>query len=275
MHNYLNESKEAILYSSFELKGFEALVKIFRTLRGEGGCPWDREQNHKTLRGNLLEETYEVLEALDEGESKKLCEELGDLLMQVVFHAQIAAEAGEFDIGDVIQGINQKLIHRHPHVFGAFRVKDVGEVVTNWEVLKHEERGKGKSFIVGVPEEMPALVYSQEIQRRAAAVGFDWEKVDDIVNKLAEEVGELRRVRSKKRQSDEFGDILFTLANVGRRIGIDLEASLREANRRFSRRFMRMEELARERGLDFSNLPLSEQDKLWEEVKKRENRSKG
>lgn len=256
------------MYPSQDLRKFETLVAIFRRLRGEGGCPWDREQTHETLRVYLLQETYEVLEALDEGDARKLCEELGDLLMQVVAHAQIAAESGEFDIGDVTHGINKKLIRRHPHVFGSVGVRNAGEVVQRWEELKHEEHGKDKSIVSGVPKELPALTYSQEIQRRVAVAGFDWEKVSDIIDKLVEEVKELKEAENKKRQSEEFGDLLFTLANIARRMDIDLETSLREMNHRFYRRFTRMEALARERGLEFSKLPLSEQDKLWDEAKK-------
>jgi len=255
------------LFSSDRLKKFETLVQIFQKLRGEGGCPWDKKQTHRSLRENLLEETYEVLSALDEGNAVKLREELGDLLMQIVFHAQIASENGDFNIGDVVAGINKKLIHRHPHVFGKVKVKDADEVVVNWEELKHEERPKDESILSGVPKDMPALAQSQGLQRRAATAGFDWKNIDDIIGKLVEEVEEIKKARGKKRQSEEFGDVLFTLANVARRMDIDLETALRETNGKFQRRFAKMEELARKRGLEFSKLPLSEQDKLWDEAK--------
>ncbi|MFH0847518.1 MAG: nucleoside triphosphate pyrophosphohydrolase [Chloroflexota bacterium] len=255
------------MFSPDELRGFATLVAIFARLRAEGGCPWDREQTHRSLRSNLLEETYEVLEALDEGDSKKLREELGDLLMQIVFHARIAEEDGEFELGDVIEGINKKLIYRHPHVFGKTRVKDAGEVVHNWEELKHRAKGEKSSILSGVPKEMPSLAYGEAIQRRAATAGFDWKEAQDIVDKLVEEVKELQSAKGKKRQSEEFGDLLFTLVNIARRMGIDPETALRETNRKFYRRFTRMEELARERGKDFSKLSLEEQDRLWEEAK--------
>ncbi len=258
------------MFTPEKMRQFQTLVDIFDRLRGEGGCPWDREQTHRSIRENLLQETHEVLEALDEDNARKLCEELGDLLMQIVFHARIASEYGEFNIGDVIEGINKKLIYRHPHVFGDVKVKNSGEVVQNWEELKHKEKGKEESVVSGVPKELPALTYSQEIQRRAATAGFDWKDAGDIMAKLVEEVGELKEAGSKKQQEAEFGDIMFTLVNVARRMDIDLETALRETNLKFYRRFIKMEELARERGLEFSRLPLSEQDKLWEEAKRSE-----
>jgi tetrapyrrole methylase family protein/MazG family protein len=250
------------------LSRFDALVEIIATLRAPDGCPWDRKQTHASLRENLLSECYEVLEALDGGDADKLCEELGDLLMQIVLHAQIAAEAGEFEIGEVIEGINKKLIHRHPHVFGSKKVKDAEEVIHNWEELKKDERGEGVSMLESVPKEMPALGYAHEIQRRAAWVGFDWEDIGGIIDKLAEEVGEFQRAKTEERKAEEFGDLLFTLANIALRMGIDAESALREANKRFYKRFSYMEELCRKRGLKFAELSFDEQNKLWEEAKK-------
>ena len=252
------------------LRQFDTLVNIVAKLRSPDGCPWDREQTHASLKGNLLEECYEVLEALDEADKDKLCGELGDLLMQVVFHAQIATEDGEFELGDVIQGINSKLIYRHPHVFGSVKVRGSGEVLANWEALKKEERGSEASMLDNVPRQMPALSYSQEIQDRVARVGFDWADIDGIIDKLAEEVGEFKRADSPERKAGEFGDLLFTLANIARRMGIDLEVALRQANQRFYRRFSGMEALCRQRGLDFSKLTFDEQNALWEEVKRAE-----
>ena len=248
---------------------FATLVDIIARLRGSDGCPWDRKQTHSSLRENLLQECYEVLEALDEGDSKKLCHELGDLLMQVVLHAQIATEAGEFELGDVINSINTKLIHRHPHVFGSLKVKDADEVLVNWEALKKEERGTDTSMLSHVPREMPALSYSQEIQERVARVGFDWEDIGGVIDKLAEEVGEFKQADSQEEKEREFGDLMFTLANIARRLGVDLESALREANRRFYRRFSCMEELCRQRGVNFADLSFDEQNALWEEAKKR------
>jgi tetrapyrrole methylase family protein/MazG family protein len=252
-----------------DLSQFEALVEIIATLRAPDGCPWDWKQTHASLRGSLLSECYEVLEALDEGNAEKLRAELGDLLLQIVLQSQIAAEAGEFDIGEVIEGINQKLIHRHPHVFGSKKVKDAEEVAVNWEELKNEEREPGASIMESVPGEMPALGYSQEVQRRAAHVGFDWEDISGIIEKLAEEVGELKEAESQSEKASEFGDLLFTLANIALRMGIDAEAALREANKRFYRRFSYMEELCRKRGLNFAELSFDEQNKLWAKAKKK------
>ncbi len=251
-----------------DLSQFTALVDIIARLRAPDGCPWDKKQTHASLRQNLLEECYEVLEALDEGNAGKLCGELGDLLMQVVLHTQIAAEAGEFELGDVVNSITTKLIHRHPHVFGSKKVKNAEEVALNWEELKQEERG-GTSILASAPKQMPALGYSQEIQRRVAQVGFDWEDIDGVIEKLTEEISELRRADSQERKAQEFGDLLFTLANIARRLGIDLEAALRQANQRFYRRFSYMEEICRQRGLNFGELSFDDQNALWEEAKRK------
>jgi tetrapyrrole methylase family protein/MazG family protein len=252
-----------------DLSRFSALVDIIARLRAPDGCPWDRKQTHASLRENLLSECYEVLEALDEGDAAKLRDELGDLLMQVVLHAQIASEAGEFGLGEVIMGINTKLIHRHPHIFGSKKVKDAEEVALNWEELKEEEREPGTSILESVPRPMPALGYSQEVQRRAAYLGFDWEEDGGVIDKLAEEVSEFRKADTEKEKAREFGDLLFTLANIARRMGIDLEAALREANRRFYERFTYMEAACRQRGLNFGELSFDEQNALWEEAKKK------
>ena len=258
--------KGVILSLPEDLSRFTALVDIIARLRAPDGCPWDKEQTHASLREDLLEECYEVLEALDEGNSGKLCEELGDLLMQVVLHTQIAAEAGEFEMGDVLSSINTKLIHRNPYIFGSKKVKDAEEVAHNWEELKQEERGD-TSMLASAPKQMTALGYSQEIQHRVAQVGFDWEDIDGVIEKLVEEVGELKRADGKERKAEEFGDLLFTLANIARRLGIDLEAALREANRRFYRRFTYMEEVCRQRGLNLGELPFDDQNALWDEAK--------
>lgn len=251
-----------------DLSQFAALVDIIARLRAPGGCPWDKKQTHVSLRRNMLEECYEVLDALDEGSPGKLCEELGDLLMQIVFHIQIATEEGEFELGDVLKSINTKLIHRHPHVFGSLKVKDAEEVAANWEALKQEEKGEDVSLLDSVPGQMPALGYSQEIQHRAARLGFDWEDVDGVIEKLVEEVGELKQAGSQEERAAEFGDLLFTLSNIARRMGIDLEVALRQTNRRFYRRFTCMEDACRRRGLSFSELSFDEQNALWAEAKR-------
>jgi MazG family protein len=185
---------------------FDELVAIIARLRGPGGCPWDREQTHSSLKGNLTEEAYEVLDAIDRGDMQDLCEELGDVLLQVVLHAQIARDDGGFEIRDVIRGISTKLIHRHPHVFGDAQATDAQQVIAHWETLKREE-GKG-SLLSGLPKDMPALSYAQAVQRRVARVGFDWEEVKDVVHKLAEEVAEFEEAVEHQRKVEEFGDIL-------------------------------------------------------------------
>ena len=252
-----------------ELDRFNTLVNIIARLRSPGGCPWDRKQTHASLRSALLGECYEVLEALDEGDAEKLGDELGDLLLQIVLHAQIATEAGEFELKDVINNINTKLINRHPHIFGSAKVKDAEEVAHNWEVLKQGERGRDVSMLENVPGQMPALSYSQEIQRRVARVGFDWEDIEGVIDKLVEEVGEFKQVESQERREQEFGDLLFTLVNVARRLGVDSESALRGANRRFYRRFTCMEEVCRQRGVNLADLSFDEQNALWEEAKKK------
>ena len=251
-----------------DLDKFDTLVSIIARLRAPDGCPWDRQQTHKSLRENLLSECYEVLEALDNGDATKLCEELGDLLLQIVLHAQIAADDGEFELKDVINSISSKIVHRHPHIFGSTTVNSAEEVMHNWEALKREEREDGASMLESVPVSMPALAYAYEISRRAARAGFDWEDVDGIIDKLVEEVRELKEAASGEEKENEYGDLLFTLVNVARREGIDSEAALREANRRFFRRFSYMEELCRKRGQSFSELSFDEQNALWEEAKR-------
>jgi len=250
------------------LSHFDTLVDIIARLRAPDGCPWDREQTHASLRENLLEECYEVLAALDEGDSRRLGEELGDLLMQIILHAQIATEDGEFELGDVLTSINAKLIHRHPHIFGSQKVKDAEEVALNWEALKQEERGADTSILASVPRQMPALGYSQAVQRRVVQLGFDWEDIGGVIDKLVEEVSEFKQADNPEQKAWEFGDLLFTLVNIARRLGIDSEAALREANQRFYRRFSYMEEVCRQRGLKFAGLSYDEKNALWEEAKK-------
>ncbi|HJX69913.1 MAG TPA: nucleoside triphosphate pyrophosphohydrolase [Dehalococcoidia bacterium] len=248
------------------LDSFATLVDIIARLRGPQGCPWDQEQTHLSLKPNLLEECYEVIEAIDQKGRGKLSEELGDLLMQIVLHAQIAAEQGDFDIKDVLQGINAKLIHRHPHIFGKAKVKDAQEVVLSWEALKKEEQG-GVPLLSSLPKGMPALAYSQAMQRRAARVGFDWRRVEDVIEKITEEVKEFRQTTNHQERVQEFGDLLFALANVARWLDIELEDALRLANERFYQRFCYMEEACQQRSVSLDKLSLEEQDKLWEEAK--------
>jgi tetrapyrrole methylase family protein/MazG family protein len=248
---------------------FAELKCIIAKLRSSEGCPWDKQQTHDSLRPYLIEECYEVLQALEEGVPDKLCEELGDLLLQIMLHAQLAAEGGQFTIEDVVQGISNKIIHRHPHVFSEVEVKDVGEVRQNWEALKSAERQDDESLLSSVPRNMPALSYSQLIQRRVASVGFDWEKTEDILEKLTEEVEEIIEAPDKGEKAREFGDLIFVLVNIARRQDIDLETSLSGANQRFYNRFACMEQLCRQRGVSFGDLSFDQQNALWEEAKKK------
>jgi tetrapyrrole methylase family protein / MazG family protein len=250
-----------------ENKEFLNLVEIIARLRGPDGCPWDKKQTHSTLKEYLLQETYEVLEAIDEDDDRKLRQELGDLLLQIVLHASIASEAGQFDIEAVIKNINAKLIRRHPHVFAGTVVSSAEEVSQNWEQIKKSERHAEASVLDSVPRQMPALAYSQEIQRRAAQMGFDWENVDGVIEKLVEEVREYKETENQSEREEEFGDLFFTLVNIARRVQVDPETCLRKANRKFFRRFSGMEKLCRERNLDLGKLSFAEQNQLWEEAK--------
>ena len=262
--------------NEYELSGqisdFQTLVDIVAKLRAPGGCPWDREQTHESLKRNLLEEAHEALEAIDAGDPGVLTEELGDLLVQIAFHADIAREAGQFDMGDVVERINQKLIRRHPHVFADESVSDAREVERNWERIKAEERaaaGTRKSRVDGIPASLPALAASQLMQDRVARAGFEWDDVSGVLDKIEEEIGEFRQAKTPEEQVHELGDMLFALVNLSRWVDAHAEDVLRQANSRFRARYLGMEELAAERGLDFEALPLEGKEELWQEVKRR------
>ena len=236
-------------------------------LRSPGGCPWDREQTHDSIKGHLIEETFEVIDALESGDFDEFREELGDLLLQVVFHARMAEEAGRFDIDDVTRGIIEKLKRRHPHIFGEVELETADEVMSQWEQIKAGEKER-PSYLSGVPQSMPSLAMSQKLQVKAARVGFDWPNDEGILDKLAEEIVEMRRTKPHTAErTEEFGDILFTLVNYGRYLGIDTELALRRVNQKFRRRFAGMERLAREADIDFASLSLEEKDRLWNKVK--------
>lgn len=249
-----------------DLRTFGGLQHIVRRLRAPDGCPWDRQQTHASLKGFLLEEAYEALAALDEGDPHLLREELGDLLMQIMLQAQIADESDEFEMGDVIEGIASKLVRRHPHVFGEVQVETAEEVALNWEVIKKEERGE-EPLLSAVPISLPALAHAQSLQDRAARVGFEWPHLERVLDKLTEELQELSRADSTAQRLDEFGDVLFMLTSVARKLGIDAEEALRLAARKFRDRFTRLERLARERGRTLEGLSLAEMERLWEEAK--------
>ncbi|NPV74047.1 MAG: nucleoside triphosphate pyrophosphohydrolase [Pelotomaculum sp.] len=255
----------------------DPLVDIMARLRGENGCPWDREQDHRTLKPYLLEEAYEVIEALDEEDMYKTCEELGDLLLQIVFHAQIAAENRHFDINDVIAGISEKMIRRHPHVFGSARVRDSGEVIRNWERIKAKEKGRRESILAGVPAFLPALVRAEKLQEKAAEAGFDWPDYRGALEKVREELDEIGAVVSagnKAQIEKEVGDLIFSVVNLARLLGVNPEAALTGACGKFVRRFQHIEEMARAAGRDLSLCTLTELDEWWEEAKELENQEK-
>jgi len=247
------------------MKGsFEELVKIMERLRKE--CPWDREQTHESLKKFLIEEAYEVLDAIDSKDDQKLKEELGDLLLQPVFHAQIAKERGAFDIYDVIGGLIEKLVDRHPHVFGD---ADPQDVLKNWDKKKTENR---ESILEGIPKHLPALMRSQKLQDRASRVGFDFTDISQVFEKIEEEINELKeslQEQDRKNIEHEIGDILTAVVELARFVGVDAEQALQSANERFIRRFKYIEDRAKEMGKRLEDMSLEEMDKLWEEGKRK------
>ena len=248
---------------------FEKLVKIMRELRGENGCPWDKEQTHKSLRQYLLEETYEVLECLDEDTIEELPGELGDLLLQVVFHAQIGSENQTFTIDDVLDKIIHKLIQRHPHVFGEAYVETAEEQSKLWERIKRKE-GK-ESILGGVPKALSALLRAYRLQQKAAAVGFDWPDIGPVWDKVHEEMQELREAVQSGDQSEiekEYGDLLFAMVNLGRFLNVNPEDALRQTIEKFIYRFQKIEDHYRKQGRDLREVPLEEMDEIWEAAKK-------
>jgi tetrapyrrole methylase family protein/MazG family protein len=254
-------------------ESFVDLVALMERLRGPGGCPWDREQSHETLKPYLIEEAYEVLEAIDDLDDSALCEELGDLLLQVVFHAELARERGRFVIDDVVEGIAQKLRHRHPHVFGDVEAKDAQAVLRNWQKLKaaeKERQGEGEaSALSGVPRDLPALSRAERLGSKAASVGFDWESADQVLAKVEEEIRELRaELADPGRRQAELGDLLFAISQLARHLGADAEESLRGACHRFTARFEHVERALKARGARMGETALDELERLWQEAKK-------
>jgi len=253
-----------------------AFRELVAHLRAPEGCPWDREQNHQSLRNNLLEETYEVLDAIDESSPSELCEELGDLLLQIVLHSQIASEAGEFDMPEIIEAIHRKITFRHPHVFSGQEVEGVSGVLHNWEKLKSQERKHNhvlqESILDSIPRDLPALALAQKYQERAARVGFDWPEIAPVLDKISEEIEELKNSEDKETQQAEIGDLLFALVNLIRWYGLDAESALRKMTRRFYNRFRAIEKQASSQGRQMSDLSLEEMDAIWELAKSKENR---
>lgn len=262
-------------------QAFDRLAQIIARLRAPDGCPWDREQTHVTLRTHLLEEACETMDAIDSGDDAHLCEELGDLLMQPVLHAQIAGEENRFDIVDVIEGISDKLVRRHPHVFGEVTVADSGEVLTNWDAIKKAEKAqKGQSessILAGVPNTLPSLMQALEVSKKAVKVGFEWPDMSGVLAKLQEEIVELedeiaasnaQDEIARNRIAEELGDVLFTVVNVARWQKINPELALRDTVARFRGRFEKMEEAARRASLNMEELTPQEWDDLWEAAKR-------
>jgi MazG family protein len=243
------------------------LVKVQARLRAPDGCPWDREQTHQTLARHLLEETHELLEAIDADDSDAIRDELGDLLLQVTFHAQLAAEDGRWDIDDVAEALVRKLIHRHPHVFGEVEVAGPDEVLVNWEKLKAEETGRRTGVDEEIPASLPALARAGKVQRRAAGWGFEWRSVDGAVDALREEVDELATASSPENAEEEVGDVLFATVAVARKLGVDAESALRRTIRGFATRYERFVELAAERGIDVETAPGDELRALFREAR--------
>ena len=269
---------------------FERLVALQARLRAPDGCPWDREQTHDTLRTYLVEEAYEVLDAMKSGDDAKFVEEMGDLLLQIVFHSQIAAEQGRFTVADVIREVHEKMVRRHPHVFGEKRARDAAEVLRNWEQIKAQERqgeqgrkgnGNGaakneekpESLLDGVARTLPATMEGLQLTRKASRAGFDWDSADGIFEKLREECAELRHASEAKdaaRVEEEAGDLLFAAVNLARFLQVDPEIALKNANAKFARRFREMERLSADKGQAFADVPRADKEKLWEATKRGE-----
>jgi tetrapyrrole methylase family protein / MazG family protein len=255
-------------------RSFDDLVRLMTTLRGPDGCPWDRKQTLPDLKPYVIEEAYEVVDAIDRDDRSALLEEVGDLLLEAVFIAEITREEGTFDVYDSITAIHDKLVRRHPHVFAGAKADDAEQVLVNWEKLKSEERkAENKSVLSGVPQSMPALLKASRLTEKAARVGFDWRRTDDVFDKLDEEMAELREAVTSgeaARIQDEIGDLLFTIANIARKVGANAEEALQSTNRKFMRRFESMEKQVHERGQNLDQLELEEMDALWDAAKAEE-----
>ncbi len=252
-------------------RSFDDLVNLMTTLRGPDGCPWDRKQTLPDLKPYVIEEAYEVVDAIDRNDRAALLEEVGDFLLEAVFIAEITREEGSFDVYDSITAIHDKLVRRHPHVFAGAKADDAEEVLVNWEKLKSDERkAENKSVLSGVPQSMPALLKASRLTEKAARVGFDWRRTEDVFDKLDEEMGELREAVASgdaTKIEDEIGDLLFTIANIARKVGANPEEALQSTNRKFMRRFESMEKQVHERGQNLDQLELEEMDGLWDAAK--------
>jgi nucleoside triphosphate diphosphatase len=253
---------------------FQKLCEIVSKLRGPGGCPWDREQTHESLLPALIEEAYEVAEAARAKNDAHFCEELGDLLLLVVMHAEIAQESGRFNIDNILQQISDKLVRRHPHVFGTSDARDSGAVLKQWEAIKREEKKADSHYLASLPKALPALMRAQKAQSKAARVNFDWAEVRDVIAKVEEELGEMKdAIASQDREmiEDEIGDVLFAIVNLARKGKLDAESALQKATDKFVARFNRVEEALKARGKRFGDIDLAEMDAIWNEIKQTPN----
>ena len=248
---------------------FDGLLALVERLRSPSGCPWDREQTRDSMKRHLLEECHELIEAIEADKPELMVEELGDVLFHLAFQIHLGKESGESTEGEVFRKSIDKLVRRHPHVFGSDTVSDAREVEARWNAHKREEQADGSASVVdGVPKGLPALAYAQSIQERAAWSGFDWEDVRGVVEKVREELDELQQARTPEEREAELGDVLFAIVNVGRWLGTDADGALRQASARFRDRFVSMEEISRKRGLSFDGLSLAEKEELWQEAKR-------
>ncbi|TAN36690.1 MAG: nucleoside triphosphate pyrophosphohydrolase [Verrucomicrobia bacterium] len=256
------------------------LLAIMRKLRSPQGCPWDREQTHASIKPNLIEESYETLDAIDSGDPQQLKEELGDVLLQVVFHAQMADEAGQFNFDDVARILCEKLERRHPHVFGTVKVSDSREVLKNWETIKRGEKKAQKEFssvVAGLPRHLPALLKAEQVQRKASRVGFDWKTVTPVAAKVEEELAEVRHAVARRKPAEireELGDLLFAVVNLGRFLGHSAEEALDGTVRKFVRRFQEIERRLHVQGREMTKCSLAELDAIWEQIKREEKKRK-
>lgn len=269
-------AKEFVLKDKYNIDDLVAIIKV---LRAPGGCPWDREQTHESIKKNFIEETYEVVEAINKQSTDMLLEELGDVLLQIVLHSEMESENGNFSFDDVVNDIVQKLVVRHPHVFGEVAANNTAEALNSWDAVKLKTKGQKNQTesMLSVPRELPALMRAQKIQHKAAKIGFDWDNVGGAVDKLYEEIDELKTAMEQGKRfdiEDEFGDVLFSCVNIARFIDVDSEEALTASTDKFMSRFSLVEQMASEQGIDMKSSSIEELDRLWDKAKKIKNSEK-
>lgn len=269
-------AKEFVLKDKYNIDDLVAIIKV---LRAPGGCPWDREQTHESIKKNFIEETYEVVEAINKQSTDMLREELGDVLLQIVLHSEMESENGNFSFDDVVNDIVQKLVVRHPHIFGEVVANNTAEALNSWDAVKLKTKGQKNQTesMLSVPRELPALMRAQKIQHKAAKIGFDWDNVGGAVDKLYEEIDELKTAMEQGKRfdiEDEFGDVLFSCVNIARFIDVDSEEALTASTDKFMSRFSLVEQMASEQGIDMKSSSIEELDRLWDKAKKIKNSEK-